>query len=520
MELLSNNPDYTERDTVNELEMNSLLKKSFVFVPTVGMRLAPEIILLELYREVFFEQRSPETSIKDLIPDSGEYSDHEKIVLDALRGRDRKRTKSMQAKPFYAPAYPSLARYAWPRKKEAGVVNALLLKGPIATHLWCGGENDEKKELHEKFKNELFNALVGNNSSYFDAPKQDILSVALKDVDFVIEKELAIRNIESKTREEAKWVMDISRDEISHRIFDDLLAICSLEKKVPRMQWLELLMTFLRFVMPMWLLSQMRITVMLHGWLIDTIDSGESIKQETIEKEISQRNLELLHPSMTATSEIFEATRTYMKKRVELNCILYDLVDIRGKEMSKESLVIKENGSSKDLSINQLLNIAKEAADDLKSFFPYQTYGDSVSRRTEKYSAYRDPLKSGQGKNIDEFFRVLIKDVSGDESGGNLLNPFFEGNKKTGFSVFPGQLLMKTITVLAYYKKTNEKGDFKGGGQMVLGDIEKHFQEYGIDFGLAAEARPHFIESLKNMGLLSGSPDAGSNVTVKSPYRI
>ena len=156
MELLSNNPDYTERDTVNELEMISLLKKSFVFVPTVGMRLAPEIILLELYREIFFEHRSPETSIKDLIPGSGEYSEYEKIVLDALRGRDRKRTKSMQAKPFYAPAYPSLARYAWPRKKEAGVVNALLLKGPISTHLWCGGVNDEKKELHEKLINELF----------------------------------------------------------------------------------------------------------------------------------------------------------------------------------------------------------------------------------------------------------------------------------------------------------------------------------------------------------------------------
>ena len=181
MELLSNNPDYTERDTVNELEMNSLLSKSFANVPTVGMRLAPEIILLELYREVFFEKRSPQRKIKELEPGSGKYSDHEKIVLDALRGRERKRTKSMQAKPFYAPAYPSLARYAWPRESEAGVVNALLLKGPIATHLWCGGRTDEKKELHKSIKEELFTALVGNNSSYFDTEDRDILSVALKE---------------------------------------------------------------------------------------------------------------------------------------------------------------------------------------------------------------------------------------------------------------------------------------------------------------------------------------------------
>jgi len=519
MELLSNNPDYTERDTVNELKMSSLLKNSFATVPTVGMRLAPEIILLELYREVFFKNKSNSRTIKYLDPDSGEYSKHEKIVLDALRGRERKRTKSMQAKPFYAPAYPSLARHAWPRESEAGVVNALLLKGPIATHLWCGVINEEKKELHEELKNELFTALVGNNSSYFDTNNLDILSVALKDVSFEIDEELATRNIESKTGE-ANVVMDISSDELSQRIFYDLLAICKLEKKVPRMQWLEMFMTFLRFAMPMWLLSQMRITIMLHGWLIDTIDSGKSIDQETIKKGISQRNLELLHPSMTATSEIFDATKTYIKKRVELNCILYDLTDIREKEMSKERLVIKENGSSKDLSISQLLNIAKGAADDLKSLSPCQTYGDSVSRNTEKYSAYRDPLKSGQGKNIDEFFRVLIKDVKGDESGGNLLNPFFEGNKKTGFSVFPGQLLMKTITVLTNHRKINKKGGLKGGGQMILGDIEKHFQEYGIDFSLAADARPYFIETLKNMGLLFGSPDAGSNVAVKSPYYL
>ena len=518
MELLSNNPDYTERDTVNELEMNSLLKKSFVFVPTVGMRLAPEIILLELYREVFFEHRSQETSIKELRPDSGEYTKREKIVLNALRGRARKRTKSMQAKPFYAPAYPALARYAWPRKKEAGVVNAMLLSGPIATHLWSGGVNDKKKVLHKELKENLFTALVGHNSKNDQSGKQDILAVALNNVSFEIDEELSKNNIDSKTGD-ANLVMDISSDGLSQRIFDDLLAICKLEEKVPRMQWLEMFMTFLRFVMPMWLLAQMRITILLHGWLIDTIDSGVSIDQDTIKNGISERNLELLHPSLTATGEIFEATRTYIKKRIELNCILYDLTDIREKEMSKEKLVIQEKNPSKDLSIIKLLDIASGAADDLKRLSQSQTYGDVVSRKTEKYSAYRDPLKSGQGKNIDEFFRVLTKDVKGDESGGNLLNPYFEGNKKTGFSVFPGQLLMKTITVLTNHRKTNE-GSIKGGGQMMLGDIETHFQEYGIDFGLAADARPYFIETLINMGLLSGSPDAGSNVTVKSPYKI
>jgi hypothetical protein len=193
------------------------------------------------------------------------------------------------------------------------------------------------------------------------------------------------------------------------------------------------------------------------------------------------------------------------------------LTDIREKEMSKERLVIKKDCPTTELSIIRLLEIAEGAADDLKSLSPCQTYGNSVSRKMEKYPAYRNPLKSGQGKNIDEFFLVLRKYAKGDESGGHLLNPF---DKATRFSVFPGQLLLKTITVLANYRKTNKNSGLKGGGQMMLGDIEKHFQEYGIDYYLSDDARPKIIETLKNMGLLSGSPDAGSNIAVTSPYHL
>ena len=121
-----------------------------------------------------------------------------------------------------------------------------------------------------------------------------------------------------------------------------------------------------------------------------------------------------------------------------------------------------------------------------------------------------------QGKNIDEFFRVLYKAALGDEEGGYLLNPQGRGTMR-GFLVFPGQLLLKTITYLAAKNKWSSQAG-RGAGKLVLQDVEELFQEYGIDFTTAADARPLLMNQLQAMGLLSGSPDAGSSVEVACPF--
>jgi hypothetical protein len=84
--------------------------------------------------------------------------------------------------------------------------------------------------------------------------------------------------------------------------------------------------------------------------------------------------------------------------------------------------------------------------------------------------------------------------------------------------VFPGQLLLQTLTFLAAKAKQTAHGNVPGGGKLVLRDIEEHFAQYGIDFSLAADARPLLIEELQGLGLLNGSPDAGSSVAVACPF--
>ena len=523
---MSSSTDYSLYPvSANEPKVHPLVRKSFAFVPSAGMRLAPEILVLEFFREVFFPTHYGSTGGKDLDPDelaedkTHLYTPGERAVLHALRGRRRK-SRNAKSKPFFAPSYPALAKSGWLGKNRERVIVNFLLGGPIAQHLWGGREAEDKKREQESLAETLVRTLVGHNSFRDDDPHgKDILSVALRETSFEIDGAVAKENVFSKTRPDA--VMRIPRDELSERIFKDLLALCELEGKAPRMQWLQVFMTFLRFSMPMWLLAQMRITSLLHEYLLAVLDQGAHFESSHIEREIGGRNRGLLHPSLTPTREIFEKTEQYMKKRVELNILLYLLERARTGMITNKRLEIQGAGSGV-LTVEQLLQVAREAVGDMKSskWFREEAvedkFQDFLTRKAEQHAAWRDPLKKGQGKNIDEFFRVLYRDNLGDEVGGYLLLP--EGRGRTrGFRVFPGQLLLKTIAFLAAHdKQTNSTT--RGGGRLVLEDVENHFQQYGIDFSYAADARPLLMRELQAMGLLTGSPDAGSSVAVACPY--
>ena len=57
-----------EFQTANEPKVHPIIRRklrsSFVFVPSAGMRLAPELLILEFMREVFFQQHYGNTTTK------------------------------------------------------------------------------------------------------------------------------------------------------------------------------------------------------------------------------------------------------------------------------------------------------------------------------------------------------------------------------------------------------------------------------------------------------------------------
>lgn len=531
-------PEYR---TVNEPKVHPLVKESFVFVPTTGMRLAPEVLVLELMREVFFQRHYGDrsTGAKDLDPEDIDadgqlvYTDGDQAVIYALRGR-RKKSKKASTQDFFAPAYPWLARNAWLRKSSDRVINNFLLSGPVAQYIWHSKRGHEvgQDDLRNIFVDKIRGALAGYNSCTTSGCNgKDILSATLVStapdpgplVGF-IDKAPAIKNLRGRMERNVSPLLGIEDDELAGRIARDLEAICDLERKIPRMQWLQLLMTFLRFSLPMWLLAQMRITRLVHGWLLGAVDRGEIPDQEEILQCLAARNRGLLHPTLTPTRELFEHIDRYMKCRVELDIFFYCLEEVRPEETKGKNKLDLEGGGSDVLAIDKLLLLARDAASDLRGMdhFRQVSQGEDIdmhvflTREGEHFSAWRRPRSSGQGKNIDEFFRVLYRAAQGDEAGGHLLVPEGEGANR-GFKVFPGQLLLKTIAYLAAQDKWTENcGEERG--MLVLQDVEDHFAEYGINFSSAADARPLLMRALQEMGLLKGSPDAGSSVAVECPY--
>lgn len=534
-----NSPIYLQEShrTSNEPKIHPLVRNSFVFAPTAGMRLAPEILVLELMREIFFKNFSEKRKAEDLDPDKTDDEHNynmieaERAVLYALCGR-RKKAKSSSTRAFFAPAYPSLARSAWLRKNEARVVSNFLLGGPIAQHLWHKGEDVQQKQIEQnEIAQEIRDALLGAHS-YFgkasDEPRgKELLSVALgKDAfsnSFGESDEDSVKRLVKKTCWSASVMRIEKDDELSCCITHDTRALMRLERRIPRLQWLQVFMAFLRTSLPVWLLAQMRITSLLHGWILDAVEKKTILSTETISKGIAERNKSLLRPTVTATRELFERIESYMKHRIELNIFLYCIEQVQPEhQLEKKKLAVEVTKEGDRLGIYDLLKIACESASDIKGTEYFNSVANDLSiatfltREGERFSAWRNPLKHGQGKNIDEFFRVLYKAETGDELGGYLLTPEGRGSTR-GFRVFPGQLLLKTVAFLAAEYKDSSCGD-GGSGKLVLQDVEDHFARYGVDFSIAASVRPLLMQQLQTMGLLTGSPDAGSSVAVARPY--
>jgi hypothetical protein len=523
-----NEPPYEK--SANEPHVHPLVAKSFVFLPSTGMRLAPEILVLELLREVFFDSHFGSAQTKPLDPmevdgsSTPVFSVSERAVVSALRGR-RKAFHQSNAKPFYAPAYPSLARTAWLGARRERVIKNFLFSGAIAQHLWHKGRDVHEKVTERDALVELIlTSLRGARSHDRGAREREILSVAVREVPFTVDVELARRKLRElvDAAQECSVYRASTPDELAARIVVDLRSVCELDARLPRMQWLRVMMTFLRFSLSMWVLAQMRLTTLLHGWLLDALDGKPLPTDAEILGRIGSRNRDLLHPTLTPTREIHEHIERYMRHRVELNVLLYAL-ERAAPGLLGERLLSTTTREARAMTISDLLALARGAADKLRKSQRFLEVAKGLdarrfaAREGENYGAWRTPRQKGQGKNIDEFLRVLYRAEIGDETGGFLLVPEGRGVGR-GFRVFPGQELLKTVTFLAAHDKRTCASREGRGGALVLSDLERHFREYGIDFSMAADARPRVVAQLQSLGLLAGSPDAGSSVALECPY--
>jgi hypothetical protein len=513
----------------NEPKMHSLLK-GFVAPPSVAMRLAPEVLLLELFREVFFQgdddMRASTLELSpDAITDTGHhlFTDGERAAIHSLKGRRKQTKKVAKESIFYAPAYPKIARGGWLSKNRERIVGKLLFEGAFPQWLWWqGGDSDSANELQRSAVETAVRALAGNDKESTGQREggliQDILAAAsnaqLDEQTF----QSACQVLTNATGRDDQIIKG-GADELSDRLCLDFIELCRAEKELPRLLWLRLVMTFLRFALPMWFLARLESTVLLREAVAESLEGRPPQNAEALRDRFLARNRFLLAPSITRSRLLYDKVAKYIRCRVELNALMHLIEQLRPEEISGKKLVLHQ-ASRGQIAVSDFLRLVSQIANELRAAEVVNSAPDVeafFTRIGERYPAWRNPRANGQGKNINEFLMVLYKAETGDEEGGHLLIREGRGDS-AGFRAFPGPLLLQLVAFLAFRSKSSGGSILGGGTGLNLRDIEDHFKIYGINFSAAAETRPLLLKELQNLGLLVGSPDAGSSVGVKVPF--
>ena len=515
-------------------DWHGLIRNSFVYLSGGTTRLAGDDLVLELFREIFFEKRSEgsiDNKVDPEIMEDGSFllSEHERYSLYMSKGRKKQSAQQRKESNFYTPLYPSLARYSWFRKQSERVTRDFFLR-PLSQHIH-GIRNADSQNITESLSIFLdamigikngeediaslqIDPLLGCNGQS-DEDKTQKARERLEDLCGVMSDKSSTKNNKSGSEKYSTifTYSDGSSDPLAHRIFSDLIYLCKLEPDIDRIQWISLFKTFLRVSSSVWLLAQMRITIYLRDHLLECLctdaydDSGKEF-----EIKIKNRYRKIFRATTGKTRQIENYIQNYIKARTEVNILLTLIEKHSSSDLSRKTLTLNSD-SAATASVDFLTRATRESRNQILKHTSLEksTFSLSLSRYCERFPSWLEgvPAKRGPAKGYEEYLLMLRKMDKGDEDGGHLV---VTGKQKNmGYELFPGNLLLKLITFLSSRECQNRR--------LVLSDVESHFSGYGIDFGEVGGMRPRLIESLSKLGILQGSSDAGVSALIYNPYR-
>ena len=479
---------------------------SLVFAPTAGMRLAPEVLVFELFRELGYgdSRNADATKAQEFsdVVDTPSLSKAERLLLATCRGRQKK-TRARKSEFFYAPPYLGLSRHAWLRKRTDRTMRDYFLGGPLA-HQEALGDFD---------KDVVVRALLGHRSARVvdESLGKEILSLlALEErADPAPNTVLNYLTKAVTHARSAPLALGPHADPIASRLTEDFLALCRLEARLARREWLFFLIAFLRVATTMWMLAHLRITILVRDWVLSAALKRRVPALDKMLAAIRKRHEGVLHPSSSPTREVFEHVETYMRARVELRLLVRAIETMNTERFTappgEVTTLSLDRQGARLITLGDLLDLAQSC--DWSTVVDGKTLRQWLTREAEKYPAWRSPRTRGQGKNIDEFIRVLYRSADDDSGSGLLIRC-----PATTTKIVPGHRLLQLFAFLAAQAKLRSRGSERG--KLVLRDIEQHLYDYGIDFRSSSFGRPLLLEKLMEGGFLVGSPDAGESAEV------
>jgi hypothetical protein len=496
----------------HEPAVPALLKNSEFFPKSLGMRQVPELLIIELFREVCFHPHRPshDNKARELAP-SADSSKEEVALLFIARGRN-KRTKNIQKpKTYFGPLFPGLARNAWARKEAERVIASQFLERPLAQYVI-----DNNIDVHE-FASDIVSALYGKTRS--ENGNCDIFTETLDKIDIdkttvgLSDPEDATGRLKARLEGAREDILGgDSSDVLARSIGSDFHNLCKLAENMPRIMWMELLKSFLRLALPSWLLAHMRLTVLLRDWTLSAF-GGTVVDDAMIEAGITSRGQGLFHPTQTGSNEVTLHIQNYVKARVELSLLTYLVRHALGEKSIEGTLTSTKNGKGR-IPVSEWLVRCRNAGEFLGLNGTPTEIRLLIIPFAQQWGAWLDPQENGQGKNIEEFLRILLRLSKADDDDGYILTSTAKGGFEKAV-LFPGPAMLRAALVLASARKRGSLT--KTQGKLVLSDLEGFFADYGVDFAASAGARPQLISELSRLGFLKGSPDAGDSAELVAP---
>ena len=308
-------------------------------------------------------------------------------------------------------------------------------------------------------------------------------------------------------------------DEMSEVMTKDFIAILKLEPFLSRHHWIALLMAYLRTSICMWYTSKCQPTNKLIFWINNALE-GKVPQQQDVENFFIKSNPCLISCSNRITRGLDPMLIEYGKNRVKLSIwiqLLKDFEIISNESFNNGKLTVTDPVHGEDMKIHDLLIKIKNNSEFIKTKLGESGIDSSLqlSRESEKYRLYKNPLSYGQTKQARFMMYVLRKSEGFDERSSHILEATRDKENRVSFVIAPGQLLLQLIVLLADLELRAKKIKRR----LILRDIEDHFSRYGIDFRNEPDGRDLLIDRLGKAGLLRGSPDAKDSVQVINPYK-
>ena len=486
-------------------------KNSFLQLSTMGQRNSPVELLLELYRSIFYKDFSGDSKRKGLKLE--DYNAHEQVTLLSFQGR-LKESGLEKGHPYFACPYPRYAKHTWERKQAERPLMNFLFHGALAQHAFQPGPGSEK-DFEEKDLPKIIQALAGTGgrtkTDFFACdPLENTLGDKTENDAF---KDLLTDIRDFASKEQHSFSSSSEGDPLAERIYKDFVYLCEQEAVLSRYHWIQLLLGFLSIASCSWLLSHMKLTVYMRDWLVDALDRGMAPSEEDIKACFKARSKNLLTASSQGSRDIYQHVETYAKARVELLVLLEKLVELK---LINDSKPIPSDPRKLEAFFNLRVNDRGHFSAKIN---PLQIR-DYLTREGENYSVWRMPREAyGFGKAANEYLSVLRKPKTSGINESYLLIPEkarLSLSAETWHKVLPGPITLQLFIFLSI----REKQEKKLQGPVTMDDLINHFEAYGIDFGQTDDGVQILKDELRVAGLMKGSPDAGKNAQLETPFEL